>query len=208
MITIGYCTIPEALTLLEEHGRSFAHLEVALLNGELRVFVEVAREYDWEICRVPREDLQALHDEGWAEWLARGRVPPAPSRLLPDPDYDAAYKAYLENFSLPRPERKYRPYGILDTYEHKRFLISERELDRWLGRMESRTGAPGRPSSMDIVLREAERRKETGKRAASKQAEAEALAIWLRETHPEAPPLTAKTIRNRLAASVKATAQN
>jgi len=194
MITVGYCTIPEALTLLEAHGKSLLHLEEAMLRGELRVYVSVSREYDWEICRVPREDLQVL-GKSWGSWLAKGRVPPAP----PDPpDYSAAWNAWVENRTGPEPEN---PNSVLRTYERTRPLIAEQELDRWLGRADSRTGAPGRPSSMSIVLDEFKRRQACNQCEASREAEAKALAAWLKDAHPGLPHPTAKTIQNKLPSS-------
>ncbi len=32
MISMGYCTLPEVLTVLKSHGKSLTHLEEALLN--------------------------------------------------------------------------------------------------------------------------------------------------------------------------------
>jgi hypothetical protein len=61
------------------------------------------------------------------------------------------------------------------------------------------TGAPGRRTSMHLVRVELERRALAGEVLASMTAEAEALAAWLPQKHPEYPPLTPKTIRNALA---------
>jgi hypothetical protein len=60
------------------------------------------------------------------------------------------------------------------------------------------TGAPGRPSSMHLVEREYRARADRGDTKVSISAEAKALSDWLRITHPDAPPLTPKTIANRL----------
>jgi hypothetical protein len=198
MISVGYCTIPEVLMALESHGKSLADLEAALLNRELRVFVQVAREHDWEICRIPLEDLQAF-SESWEAWLASGRVP-SPPPDPPDPAYEEAHKAWLNDMSLPIPKREYKPRSILSLYERRRLLISEQELDRWLGAAETKAGAPGRPSSMGIVMAEFERRRGNGGCESSRQAEADALAAWLAKNHPEAPTLKAKSIFNKLPA--------
>ena len=53
MITIGYCTVPEVLLLFETNGKSLSHLTAAMLNGELRVYVQVPLQYDWEIAGFP-----------------------------------------------------------------------------------------------------------------------------------------------------------
>jgi hypothetical protein len=62
------------------------------------------------------------------------------------------------------------------------------------------TGAPGRPTSMQLVAAEHRVRWDRGEALERIGAEAQALAQWLRETHPSAPQLTAKTIRNNLSA--------
>jgi hypothetical protein len=62
-----------------------------------------------------------------------------------------------------------------------------------------RTGAPGRPTSMQLVVREHAARWERGDALESIVAESEVLSRWLRETHPAAPKLSPKTIRNNLA---------
>jgi hypothetical protein len=61
------------------------------------------------------------------------------------------------------------------------------------------TGAPGRPSSMQLVRVEFKSRHHRGLTAASITKEAEALSEWLRKAHPEAPQLKPKTIKNGLA---------
>lgn len=60
------------------------------------------------------------------------------------------------------------------------------------------SGAPGRPSSMHIVLEEHERRRKAGTTEPSRQKEGGALELWLKNTHPHAPRLTGKTIRTKL----------
>jgi hypothetical protein len=62
------------------------------------------------------------------------------------------------------------------------------------------TGAPGRPTSMQLVAAEHRARWDRGEALERIGAEAQALAQWLREAHPSAPQLTAKTIRNNLSA--------
>jgi hypothetical protein len=62
----------------------------------------------------------------------------------------------------------------------------------------TRTGAPGRPSPMYLVEREFHARADRGAIHASIGAEAKALSEWLRVSHPHEPPVTAKTIANRL----------
>lgn len=65
-----------------------------------------------------------------------------------------------------------------------------------------KSGAPGRPSSMDLVLEEFKRRRESGKLEPTKQAMAESLCNWLNQTHLHEAKLTAKTIKNKLPPSL------
>jgi hypothetical protein len=63
-----------------------------------------------------------------------------------------------------------------------------------------RSGAPGRPTPMHLVRAEHRRRRESGEVESSVTAEAEQLARWLQERHPDAPRLTPKTIANNIRA--------
>jgi hypothetical protein len=60
------------------------------------------------------------------------------------------------------------------------------------------SGAPGRPTSMHLVVAELRSRLASGKAEVNVTAESEHLAEWLKATHPNAPKLTAKTIRNKI----------
>jgi hypothetical protein len=61
-----------------------------------------------------------------------------------------------------------------------------------------RTGAPGRPSAIQHVEREAERRRNEGEALTPIAAEAEELRKWCATTHPAAPTPSSKTIENRI----------
>jgi len=63
-----------------------------------------------------------------------------------------------------------------------------------------RTGAPGLPTSMQLVAIEHTERWLRGEALTSIVAESDALAQWLIDTHPSAPRLSAKAIRNNLSA--------
>lgn len=65
-------------------------------------------------------------------------------------------------------------------------------------RVEAVSGAPGRPSSMHVVLNEFRRRSENGDALSTNTAEAEHLSRWLSENHPTSPPVKPKSVRNKL----------
>jgi len=58
-----------------------------------------------------------------------------------------------------------------------------------------RTGTQGRPTSIILIASELERRRFAEQTLDTQVAEAKALVAWLKQTHPKAPPCTAKTIR-------------
>lgn len=60
------------------------------------------------------------------------------------------------------------------------------------------TGVPGRRTSRHLVEAEMQRRFAAGEQAPSMSQEAAVLLEWLRNNHPTAPRMTAKTIYNRL----------
>ena len=61
-----------------------------------------------------------------------------------------------------------------------------------------KTGGQGRPTSMNLIASELERRRAAGEVRATQAAEAEALAAWRAQAHPKAPKASAKTIGNSL----------
>jgi hypothetical protein len=60
------------------------------------------------------------------------------------------------------------------------------------------SGAPGRPTSMNLIRQEFEARYSRGETAGSITLESTALADWLAKAHPLAAPVKAKTIKNQL----------
>jgi hypothetical protein len=62
----------------------------------------------------------------------------------------------------------------------------------------ARTGAPGRPTSMQLILDEFERRIEAGNVTTGVASQASELRHWIVTTHPYEPHPTAKTIENRI----------
>ncbi|WP_436642715.1 hypothetical protein [Microbaculum sp. FT89] len=101
-------------------------------------------------------------------------------------------------------------YGNRSGWKWRRLMVQKSDVARiWpFGAVERaasdaanyRTGAPGKPSSMHLAEAEFTRRCERGEVAETVTRESEHLASWLKQVHPDAPPLTAKTIKNRIAA--------
>lgn len=61
-----------------------------------------------------------------------------------------------------------------------------------------KTGSPGRPSHMHLVIAEFRRRVQGGQLERSLAREAATLAAWFEANHPHKQPLTAKAIENKL----------
>ena len=64
--------------------------------------------------------------------------------------------------------------------------------------VEISTGAPGRPSVIQFVEKEAERRRSANEALPKISAEAQELHSWCAKKHPSYPTPTAKTIENRI----------
>lgn len=82
-----------------------------------------------------------------------------------------------------------------------RIMVAKPDIARWWtfdNEIVEASGAPGRPSSMQLVRAEFEARWKRGEVEKAAGAEAAALSTWLAKTHPKAPRLTPKTIRNKL----------
>lgn len=62
----------------------------------------------------------------------------------------------------------------------------------------AQTGAPGRPSSMYLVLAEFEIRASKNDIEQTVTEQAQVLVEWLKQNHPTQPTLTRKTIRNKI----------
>jgi hypothetical protein len=111
-----------------------------------------------------------------------------------------------ETNSLIEGWEKWLPSGRVangSKYNGCRLYVRPYALENWLGPVAkevpiAKTGAPGRPTSMPIVMEEFERRLKNGETATSREAEAKALADWFKDAYPTAPQPTWKTILNKL----------
>jgi hypothetical protein len=88
-------------------------------------------------------------------------------------------------------------------YNGCRLFIRPASLEHWLGPAAEdvpipKTGAPGRPSSMAVVMAEHRRRVSSGESACSRAVEGQALETWFKEMHLCVPCPTARTIQNNL----------
>lgn len=78
-----------------------------------------------------------------------------------------------------------------------RHIVFEQRMAE--GRTIYETGAPGRPTSMQLIRAEFKSRHLSGLTAPSITKEAEVLSKWLSKAHPGAPQVKPKTIKNGLA---------
>ena len=76
----------------------------------------------------------------------------------------------------------------------KRVKAQERELEQ----IRYSTGLPGRPGSSHLVTREFSQRVTEGDLEPTLREQARALEKWVKDTHPDAAPITVKTIENKV----------
>jgi len=114
-------------------------------------------------------------------------------------------------------DEEYWQKGFNDTLQTRegirwsKLMVPKSEIAQWWrfpsladessAASEFRTGAPGRPTPIHLVVSQHKRRLAAGQAEKSVVAEAEALAKWLEDTHPTLPPLKPKTIRNRISSA-------
>lgn len=67
----------------------------------------------------------------------------------------------------------------------------------------SETGAPGRPTSMHLIVLKLKERAKAGQLESGVMAEATTLAAWFKATYPHEPPATAKTIYNSIGSTYR-----
>jgi hypothetical protein len=86
-----------------------------------------------------------------------------------------------------------------------RLMVLKEDIARYwpFSHAPTETGAPGRPSSMYLVEAEFKARCTRGAVAANLSGEAETLAKWLHDAHPDKPPLKPKSICNNLRAAFR-----
>jgi hypothetical protein len=208
MVPLGYYTLRELerLCILEaEAGTNDAtswrsrdlivQILVSMMRmGKLPLFVE----RNGTVYRVPEEDVLLLYDY-LPEAVWTGYLPNEPTEEDIEEEAedrkDGITQAYYSEIALlleNNPEIK--------VYCGARLLVSAADAASMRSQKLpiQKTGAPGRPSSMHLVLAENARKDEAGEIAPTCAARARELEAWLKTTHPEAPPLRWKSIRNVL----------
>ena len=131
--------------------------------------------------RIDREAFRAIetHDEEFVESHF-------PSRLwLPV----AAALRWCKDQKIEPKEGWLRAVQEIELEAHSRAVAPMEEF---------RTGAAGRPSPIQMVEREAERRRKTGEAIPAISRESEALHQWCISTYPKVPAPKPKTIANRI----------
>jgi hypothetical protein len=112
----------------------------------------------------------------WGDWFWTGKVPRTKT-----PNFDSED---FETFNWDQATVRYSGHRLLlrqDDFHNW--------LQPWLNEFNNnksgipKSGAPGRPSSMGIVLTEFDRRRQAGACEGSRVAEADALAQWLKVFH-------------------------
>ena len=124
-----------------------------------------------------------------------------------DVRFDLVRSKELCLFSRPYLDDEHWRRGFNDSLEDRhgarwrRLMVLKADVARYwpfAEALDHRTGAPGRPSAMHLVEEEYRARWQRGEAETSINAEAAALADWLRAEHPRAPPLKPKSIANKL----------
>lgn len=201
MIPPGYITLPELLDIIEAciddddlYVLQAPPIErprrLAAINGLAEALSEDFGSVDAYVmrggkpCTVSTNDMRQLIENGWLVWVESGRV-----------NYEATKRMH-QAWNEPADD------PITEHYHGCQLLVNEHSLrGHWKPQVRlepAKTGAPGRPSSMDLVITEFLARLRRGETAPSRAEEAAALARWLGDKHPNMPPCTTKTIRNRL----------
>jgi hypothetical protein len=130
------------------------------------------------------EDLWSIDDDRWQ--ILRRAAQTVVDQCRAD--------AFAERAMLQMTTRLQTLDDLWQNVRNRRAILSKRSPHR----DHYRTGVPGKPTSRQLVQGELERRAATRQLEGTLRAEAEYLEKWLRATHKDAPPMTARTIENAL----------
>jgi hypothetical protein len=199
MIPPGYITLPEALDLIQAciddddlnvlqcppDTRARRWAAIRGLGDEVSDPVSCVDLYvmkGGKPSQIPIKDARGLVSEGWGIWIEGGRVDVEAFANVPDDEF----------YSTETTER-YQGCQLLVEDSAVRYYWKQQ------ARLEpAKTGAPGRPSSMDLVMGEFARRIASHETAPSRSEESKELAKWLSEKHPGMPKCGGKRIFNKL----------
>jgi hypothetical protein len=182
-------------------------------------FVSLADHGKWEkalselLIAVPSENIETVGTrDGVRELVPAHQFTGIGAYLAFGPTAPTDLSTATEPYLLMRPHQYERvlPQGTGDTLEAPgstlwtRLMVRSQDVAQlWpfgetlrVGARDS--GAPGRPTSMHLVELELERRITNAETEPRVTHEAEALVRWLQETHPSAPQLKPKSIRNKI----------
>jgi hypothetical protein len=139
----------------------------------------------WTACKTLRTGVQQ------GKVRLRGRLPGDDFSRDIDPQdaMDGELVIWDDTLDMGREKKPYRVRCIAEDIQNLAAITDQ-----------YRTGAPGRPTSIQLVEAEHRARWDRGEALESIVAESEILEKWLKRIHPTAPQLTNKTIRNNLAA--------
>jgi hypothetical protein len=167
---------------LAESGRSANQVEHDLTHFLVEDIVNGRLDQAGPLEQGRRLGLRFITPDGGADYLDRHRA----NRMLSG-----------RSFSFVSSRILIMKEAVLD-FAHRHELPPP---SWWPAREEPairQTGVPGRPTSIYLVEIEYRARWDRGETKVSIGDEAEILCAWLRDKHPDAPQLTAKTIANRL----------
>jgi hypothetical protein len=119
---------------------------------------------------------------------------------------DGNIKAISERFWQSNEDLDYL---LKESSKNGIVIINESDFARWQGTplngivildlVPQRTGAPGRPSSMHLIVNELSARISAGNLEDTVTKQADTLSTWLSENHPAAPKPLPKSIKNKIA---------
>jgi hypothetical protein len=139
----------------------------------------------WAACKTLRESVKQ------GKVRLRGRLPDdlVPRDIDPQDAMEGELVIWNDMLDMGREKKPYRNV----------YCIAE-DVRGFAGVADQyKTGEPGRPTSMQLVEAEHGARWERGEALQKIGAESKILSEWLKQTHPRAPRLKDKTIRNNLA---------
>lgn len=177
--TVSVFSFLRHIALMGAHNEQQEQVRWMALRAALRDAFDMGETWLVRGTSFEDENLKVIPRRA-AEWLLHN---PMRRHLLPP-----TLVAFLESGSLVERNNATPSFTV-----EPRPTGGAREAS-----VEYRTGAEGRPTSRQLVEQEMRARASRGKMKPNLAQEAIDLAAWLKRAHPSAPPMTDKTIANRL----------